>query len=633
MLSLVHGVLPAAVVLPLLIVSGTAPSAGPPTADPPRVEANDNRHPAGTLRGDTLAVSLVVGSAEWYPEAEDGLHVTVQAFAEAGRTPMIPAPLLRVPAGTMVHARVRNALADSTIHLIGLATHPASGADTVRVRPGDSVTLVFPAGAPGTYLYRAVIGNHPDGRETERETAAGAFVVDPPGGSPPDRVLVMNAYADPLDSLYMAEALAINGKSWPYTERMRPAVGDTVRWRVVNATVRNHPMHLHGFYFETSAAGDGLASHPIAPDRRPLEVTRSMRPWSTLDLAWSPDRPGNWLFHCHLTFHVISEARLDGGKQHGAAAHAVDPAKHMAGLVLGIEVAPRAGAPVVVAERPAERLDLFINQGRAWGRMPVTYSYILQRGSQPPAPDSLQVLGSLIVLTRGRATDIVVHNRAREAAAVHWHGLELGSWSDGVAGWSGVGSVVAPAVAPGDSFVARLQLPRAGTFIYHTHLNDIAQVTGGAVGALLVLEPGERYDPLRDHVFLGHWNGTSGPPGGGGVGLLVNGDSLESPPLLLEPGVPHRLRLINIGPANMIRFRLRSVGPAAGADSFAVWRARAKDGADLPPALRTAGPAVTLLAVGETADFDFTPEAGRSYLIEAGFNQRPGSWRRAVIVR
>jgi hypothetical protein len=109
----------------------------------------------------------------------------------------------------------------------------------------------------------------------------------------------------------------------------------------------------------------------------------------------------------------------------------------------------------------------------------------------------------------------------------------------------------------------------------------------------------------------------------------VNGDSLASPPLTVEAGIPQRLRFINIGPANEIRFQLRAVA----ADSLAVWTAHAKDGADLPPALRIADRAVKRIAVGETADFIFTPEAGRSYVIEAAFGQRRASWRREVGVR
>ena len=44
---------------------------------------------------------------------------------------------------------------------------------------------------------------------------------------------------------------------------------------------------------------------------------------------------------------------------------------------------------------------------------------------------------------------------------------------------------------PGQSFIVRITPPRAGTFIYHTHWHDEAQLAGGLYGPLLVMEPGD----------------------------------------------------------------------------------------------------------------------------------------------
>src|SRR5262249_23755858 len=155
------------------------------------------------------------------------------------------------------------------------------------------------------------------------------------------RVFVMNIFSRPPDETGTREALTINGRSWPHTERQLLTVGDTARWRVINGTVRAHPMHLHGFYFRIEDAGDGLASRHLPESERSPGVTEFMRPWTTRTFAWSPDRPGNWLFHCHLTFHVIPDARL--GHHHAANVEvrettSINPLRHMAGLVLGIEV-------------------------------------------------------------------------------------------------------------------------------------------------------------------------------------------------------------------------------------------------------------------------------------------------------
>jgi FtsP/CotA-like multicopper oxidase with cupredoxin domain len=616
----------------LLLASAERPT---PRMDAPRATANDNRRPAGLMRGDTLVLRLVVDRAEWYPEAADGPHITIEAFGEEGKAPSIPAPLIRARAGTPIRATVRNALSDSTIHVIGLGSHPVPVGDTLHVPPGTAAEVTFTAGAPGTYLYRAVIGNDPDGRPSERETANGAFVVDPEGGSPPDRIFVINVIQyDVKGPAAFRVALGFNGKSWPYTERLPMTVGDTARWRLLNGTTRAHPLHLHGFYFRVEGTGDGRSSRTIPENGRRLAVTEQVQAWGTRTLAWSPDRPGNWLFHCHLMFHVTAEARLDHGFSHGEDDHSSDPNAHMAGLVLGVPVAPRPGESYARTGEP-RRLDLYFQQGPQRGAMPTTYSYVLQRGATPPAPDSLEVPGAPIVVTRGTATDIVVHNRAKEATGVHWHGIELESWSDGVVGWSSRGTAMAPPIAPGDSFTARLTLPRAGTFIYHTHLNDVAQVTGGAAGPLLVLEPGEVFDPARDHVYLSIWHGRQRVPQQI-PGVLVNGDSISSAPRELEAGVTHRFRLINIGAAGVVRYSLRM-------DTTLVqWKARAKDGADLPPALRVMQPALQPITVGETYDFEFLPPGPGTYELSAVAQIPPGSptvagpqhrWRQRLVVR
>ena len=75
--------------------------------------------------------------------------------------------------------------------------------------------------------------------------------------------------------------------------------------------------------------------------------------------------------------------------------------------------------------------------------------------------------------------------------------MELESYYDGVHGWGGTGQQVTPMIEPGGSFVVRFTPPRAGTFIYHTHLHDNRQLTSGLYGAMIVAEPGERFEEHR----------------------------------------------------------------------------------------------------------------------------------------
>jgi FtsP/CotA-like multicopper oxidase with cupredoxin domain len=465
-------------------------------------------------------------------------------------------------------------------------------------------------------LYSAAVGV--EDTVVEREQLAGAFVVDPVGARADDRIFVLNIWGQLVDSVTYRNALAINGRSWPYTEPITATLGDSVRWRWINATHRAHPMHLHGFFFRVDAKGDAYADTAYAPDAHRLAVTEDMRPGQTMRMAWQPDRVGNWLFHCHIGFHVVPEARLDPPAEGAHEHHSSEATQHMAGLVLGIAVRAAPGWHEPARGRP-RRLRLLVQEGRPHHRAPRAIGYVLQRGGEP-ARDSVEIPGSVLVTTRDQPTDITVVNRLGEATAVHWHGLELQSYWDGVAGWSGVGPRVAPAIQPGDSFTARLTLQRAGTFIYHTHLDDFEQLTSGLYGAIVVLEPGQRFDPATDHVFIVGWDGQADPPH-----LLVNGDSTP-PRLLLAAGVAHRFRFVNIGIAGRYRFSLLRDS------TLQTWRAVARDGANLPPLVAVQGPAALVLTVGQTADAVVVPAAG-DYRLTMTLPDGTPIWSQTLLVR
>jgi CubicO group peptidase (beta-lactamase class C family) len=595
------------------LILAASPAHG--TTTPERARTHDNRVPAGRLAGGVLAVELEARRARWYPQAEDGPFVEVQAFA-AGRGPaQIPAPLLRVPEGTEVRATVRNRLADPLV-VHGLHTRPGGADDTVHVAPGASREVRFRAGRPGTYFYWAsTTGNGMEERIGADSQLSGAFVVDPAGGARPDRVFVMGAWLQPgATEAETREVMTVNGKGWPHTERFTFERGDTVRWRWVNPTWSSHPMHLHGFYFRVDSRGAWAADTVYAPAARRLAVTELMLPGGTAALTWVPEREGNWLFHCHFPFHMSPGVSLP----QAGAQHAGHPGHEMAGLVLGIHVrGGRGGAPAAAgAER---RLRLVAQDApRRWGDS-AGMGYVLDDGSAPLPADSIAIPGPVLVLRRGEPVAVTVVNRLAEPTSVHWHGMELESFPDGVPGWSGTPGQLAPAIAPGDSFTARFTPPRAGTFIYHPHQNELGQISSGLYGALIVVEPDGALDPRRDHVLVvGQAGPTVDSPG------LVNG-SPAPPPLELRAGETHRLRLINITNDWRVTFTLRT-------DTALVrWRAVAKDGAALPPAHTAARPAFLLTGPGETADFEVTPDAPGEYTLEVK-TQLPG-WYVPVRVR
>jgi manganese oxidase len=243
------------------------------------------------------------------------------------------------------------------------------------------------------------------------------------------------------------------------------------------------------------------------------------------------------------------------------------------------------------------------------------YGFVLHDPAQPHADstpsDSVPRSGPTLEFVRDEPVAITVVNRMRQMTGVHWHGIELESFPDGVPEWSGRPGRLMPPIMPGDSFVAEFVPPRSGTFMYHAHSNEDAQISGGLYGALIVRDSGAVRDPDTDRIVL---LGSSGPfPN---VGAL-NGER-DPDPVEMKVGRTYRLRVIHIQPDWRAHFTLLDHR------GFLEWVPVAKDGADLPLSQRAATPARLLAGPGETADFEFTPR--ESGLIRLEISSHGTGW-------
>jgi len=625
-----------AVLLGILLISvGAVPSdayrADARRGAPARATTNDNRRAAGTLRDGRLELKLEMVNAQWFPEAESGPSVTMQAFAEAGRAPEIPGPMIRVPEGTAIHITLHNSLdLEAVVH--GLHTRPAMTEDVVKIPAGGTRDVTFQTGAPGTYFYWATTEKKPLVYRVGKDSQlSGAIVVDPHYAAPPtDRIFVLGLYSEDPDSVaghvpHPREIVVANGKSWPYTERFTFNSGDTVSWRVINATAAPHPMHLHGFYFNLERSGTEAADSAIGASAIRQANTRLVLSGGTMAIRFVPDRPGNWLFHCHLALHVDGKgtmqnivARRTMGEmehEHVTMTHGVH---EMAGLIFGIHVLP-GKSPAEISNREPLRFRLLIQSSpRGYSNKPAM-GFVLQQGAEPKK-DSVMLPGPTLFLEKGRPARITLVNRLKAPTSVHWHGLEIESYPDGVAGWSGMPGKLAPAIQPRDSFIAQFTPPRAGTFIYHSHMNELMQTNSGMYGALIVMDSTHPFDPRIDKVIL---------VGGGGPGNIemrstgmVNGTAF--PQLELEAGTTYRLHIIQIHPQAVVLFRL-------GTDTtVSRWTPVAKDGADLPPEQATPRSAFVMMGPGETGEYLYTPE--RPGLQKLNIQTRLAGWNVPVMI-
>jgi manganese oxidase len=611
---------------------------------PGAVVYDDYREGAGRMVDGVLHIHLVSHEVEWRPRGERTTALVAHAFSADGGQPQLPAPMIRVPSGTPVEVTVTNGL-EKTLVLRGLndrgAAPPDPGPDpsplpphfrdeSLRLESGETGTVRFTPTRPGSFIYYgrtlpvyapepeeptsgflglpedAFAGDGPDG------PFIGPLVVDPRGSEPPsgEQVMLLTRWADArLDPTTWSVSwrMMMNGRSWPATERLHYTVGDTVRWRVINASLQRHPMHLHGFYFRVDARGNQQGETVFAPEERQLAVTESIVGLGqSARITWVPETPGNWLFHCHLVRHMSPLQRLHGEPELGAHGEGIEDHAHdgMAGMIMGITVRARPGE--TLKEAPVRRrLELYTGRLDGVFDGDPAYGFVLGKAESPPPVDSVLVPGSMLVLTRGEMTEIVVHNRLDFPFAVHWHGLELASRYDGVADWSGTPGATVPAIAPGSSYAVRIQPPRAGTFMYHVHSEPGHQLAQGMYGPFLVLEAGERYDPDRDRIFVLGAEGTEI----NSLAPVVNGKPMPEP-LELRAGECYRLRFIQISSDDFKRVRLVEGGEPVS------WTPLARDGANLPDSLRRPVPAVLTLDVGETRDFLWTPAGAGERTLE-----------------
>jgi FtsP/CotA-like multicopper oxidase with cupredoxin domain len=600
-----------AAVAPLLTVSSFGTHAARETD---RVAINDNQSAAGVLRDGVLTLRLEVREGEWHPDRDSEPGIVVRAFAEEGKRSLIPGPLIRVPEGTEIHAFVRNPLARGTLVVHGLSTRGVSatrGADTIQIQPGATREVRFVAGAPGTYYYWGTVESAPaaDGSTIDAELN-GAFVIDPRAepGKRPDRVFVISVWSTaPIPGGLVGRdnilRFTINGRTWPNTERLAYNTGDTVRFRIINASIAVHPMHLHGFYFDVGSRGDGTIDSVYgrgAPRQR--VVTERAAAGRTFTMTWVPERAGNWMFHCHDNFHVLRNKPLDGSPL--PAEHMQHVTNHalemMGGLVMGIEVRGRAGPDVVAQGSAMRKLRLVARVDTGGTTSEPAYGYVLHEGATSTPATGPLIPGPTIVLKRGEPVSIMIVNELPEATAVHWHGIELESYFDGVAGFAGQGRRIAPAIAPRDSFEARFTPPRSGTFIYHPHADEVRQQQAGLSGALVVVDEPVTFNPANDIVLLltaPRFNADAPNV------ILINGSKVP-PALDLRVGQRYRLRFIDIH-----TFRPSMIVRLLRDSTLVPWRAVAKDGMDLPGDRATTRPAIQQMGNGETYDFELSPTA------------------------
>lgn len=177
------------------------------------------------------------------------------------------------------------------------------------------------------------------------------------------------------------------------------------------------------------------------------------------------------------------------------------------------------------------------------------------------------VPGPEIRARQGERLRVTVENLLPEETTVHWHGIRLPNAMDGVP------HLTQKPIAPGESFVYEFDLPDAGTYWYHPHLNSGEQLARGLSGPLIV----EEQAPIRvdrdvtwvlsdwrlapDAQISGEFRNRHDMAHAGRLGntVTINGRVPET--FGVRRGERIRLRLINAANARLFRLAFANHDP------------------------------------------------------------------------
>ena len=113
----------------------------------------------------------------------------------------------------------------------------------------------------------------------------------PPDQRPPSREIILHLTGNMERYIW-----GFNGRKYSESGPIHLARGERVRFTIINDTMMEHPLHLHGLWSELENGADD--------QHRPLKHTVISQPCSRMSVLVTADAPGAWAYHCHLMYHM-----------------------------------------------------------------------------------------------------------------------------------------------------------------------------------------------------------------------------------------------------------------------------------------------------------------------------------------
>jgi manganese oxidase len=213
-----------------------------------------------------------------------------------------------------------------------------------------------------------------------------------------------------------------------------------------------------------------------------------------------------------------------------------------------------------------------------------------------------RVHGPTLEAVEGDRVRIYVTNRLKAPTSVHWHGVFLPN------GMDGVGGLTQRAIKPGETFKYEFTWKQHGTFMYHSHHDEMTQMAMGMMGMIVVhpRRPSAGYRVDRDFaIMLSTWKivpGTMRPDPNEMTDfnvLTMNAKAFPgTSPLVCKTGDRVRIRFGNLSAMDHHPIHLHGH----------FFKIVATDGGQIPPSAQIPETAV-LVHVGSTRDIEFVADA------------------------
>ena len=249
---------------------------------------------------------------EFIPAMEGHSALVAQCWGYNGR---VHGPTIEAVEGDQLRIYVTNRLkAPTTVHWHGVLV--PSGMDGVggvsqkAIQPGETYKYEFTLKQHGTYMYHS----HHDEMTQMQLGMIGLFIIHPRryDRPPPDRdyaimlsewKIEVGARRPDPNEMTDFNVFTMNARSFPGTQPLLAKAGERVRIRLGNlSSMSHHAIHLHGHNFKVVETDGG----EIAESAQWPETTVIMPTGSTRTIEFIATE-GDWVMHCHMLHHVMTQ--------------------------------------------------------------------------------------------------------------------------------------------------------------------------------------------------------------------------------------------------------------------------------------------------------------------------------------